>query len=70
MYKDIEYILENIRVTRIKKGITIDELSAISEVSRSNIYYIESKKKNPTLYTLFKLAKAMDVDIQDFFNKE
>ena len=31
------------------------------------IYYIESKKKIPTLTVLFRLADAMDADIEDLF---
>ena len=69
MHKEIDYILENIRLIRVQKGLTIDDVAGKSEVSRSNLYYIESKQKNPTLYTLYRLAKALDVDIKDFFQE-
>lgn len=45
----------------------MEELATRANVSRSYIYYIETKKKIPTLTVLFRLADAMDVDIEEFF---
>jgi PAS domain S-box len=63
----ITSIVEKIRILRISKRISIEELATRADVSRSYIYYIETKKKIPTLTILFKLADALDIDIADLF---
>ncbi|MCK9168947.1 MAG: helix-turn-helix domain-containing protein [Treponema sp.] len=60
--------IERIRFLRISKNISIEELATRAKVSRSYIYYIETKQKIPTLTILFRLADAMGVNIEDFFN--
>jgi CRP/FNR family transcriptional regulator, anaerobic regulatory protein len=61
-------VIDRIRYLRITKKISIEELATRANLSRSYIYYIETKKKNPTLTVLFQLADAMDADIEDFFD--
>ena len=68
MNKDVEQIIDNIRKIRIEKDITIVQLSNDSGISRSHLFYIESKKSIPSLSTLSKIAKAMGVSMKDFFN--
>lgn len=60
-------VIEKIRHLRVLKKISIEELATRANLSRSYIYYIESKKKIPTLTVLFRLADAMDADIEDLF---
>jgi len=64
---EVEAVLENIRLTRVKKGISIIDLANAANVSHSYIYYIETKKKVPTLTVLNQLAKALNVEMKDFF---
>ncbi len=68
MEKDVEQIIDNIRKVRLEKKISIIQLSNDSGISRSNLFYIESKKSVPSLNTLVKIAKALDIPIKDFFN--
>ena len=52
---------------RIKKGISQMELSLRSNLSQSFIANIEKGKKQPSVYTLIKIADALEVNPQDFF---
>ncbi len=68
MDKEVEQIVDNIRKIRNEKNISIIQLSNDSGISRSHLFYIESKKSVPSLNTLAKLAKAMKVSMKDFFD--
>jgi Helix-turn-helix. len=47
--------------------MTIIHLEQLSGISRAQISDIETGKKNPTIYTLCQLAKALKVPITDLF---
>ncbi len=64
---EILTVLEKIRELRIAKGMTVLELSVESGIARSYLFYIEHKKKIPTLLVLDKLAKALGISMRDFF---
>ena len=67
MDKEVEKVIEKIRKFRAEKKISILTLSVESGVSRSHLFYIESKKTVPSLETLAKIAHAMDLKLRDFF---
>lgn len=67
MNKQIQEVCEKIRLLRNQKGLTILELAERAGIAHSAVYYIESKKKEPTLSTLFKLAEALEISITEFF---
>ncbi len=67
MDKEVEDVIDNIRKIRIDKKISILNLSLESGISRSHLFYIESKKTVPTLETLTKIAHAMNLQLKDFF---
>ena len=56
---------ENIRRIRLTKDMTQGDLCRKLEVDRAYISNIESGKKNPTLSTIAKLAKALGVTINE-----
>ncbi len=57
-----------IKEARIKKGMTQEELSEKSGVSRGTICALESsQEKNTSTETLLKLASALNVSIDDIF---
>lgn len=65
----------NLKKLRINKKLGVRELERISGVSNPIIINIESgKAKNPTIKVVAKLAKALEVTIDDLvykdFNKE
>jgi len=59
-------IARNIRKLRQKKGISQDRLSKLADLSLNTIVNIESgNNPNPTIETLEKIAKALDVSIEE-----
>jgi DNA-binding XRE family transcriptional regulator len=54
-----------VKVFREHRGMTQQKLAALSGVSRDMIAMIETGKKNGSLTTIKKLAKALRVDIED-----
>lgn len=57
---------KNLKKYRSKIGISQDRLSKLANVSANTITKIELEEKpNPTLETLQKIAKALNVKIDD-----
>ncbi len=56
------HILQNLRLSR---NLTLDQLASISDVSKSVLSQIERDRTNPTVGTLWRLAKALGVEIED-----
>ena len=52
---------------RMEKNLTLSELARKSGVAKSHISNIESGDKNPTILTLCKLAKALEVPCYKLF---
>ena len=67
MDSEVEKVIDRIRSFRTEKKISIVQLSVDSGISRSHLFYIESKKTIPSLETLAKIAKAMNLHLKDFF---
>lgn len=61
-----EYTLaENLRKLREKKGLSQDRLAKLADVANNTIIKIErGENRNPTLETLNKIAKALEVSIE------
>ncbi len=59
-----------IKEIRTEKGLTQKELSKLSGVSESYIGDLERNEKIPSIITICKLAKALEVDIKELFNYE
>ena len=59
-------IAENIKKYRNKLGVSQDRLSKLADVTYNTIIKIESgANTNPTIETLQKIAKALDVGVDD-----
>ena len=54
---------KNLKRIRTSKGISQGDIARSLEVSRGFISTIENGKTNPTLATITKLAKALDVSV-------
>lgn len=52
-----------------QKGISLKELSTLMGVTAESISRALSEKGNPTLGTLAKFAKALDVEVYELFDK-
>lgn len=53
---------------RWSKNMTIETLSKLSGISSSEINRIENNKTSPTLFTMCKLSKALNVDIWEIWD--
>ena len=57
---------ENIKKVRKKRGLSQDKLSKLADVTHTTLAKIEAgKNDNPTIKTLQKIAKALNVKIDD-----
>ncbi len=66
MSKELSTIGKNIRRYRKKLGLSQDKLSKLAEVAYNTIVKIESgENKNPTLDTLKKIAKALEIRVDE-----
>ena len=58
---------KNIKHHRIQLGLTQEELANKSGVYRSHLAGIETGSLNPSIKTVEKLAKALNVSVADLF---
>ena len=64
--KKLSTIAKNIRSHRKEKGFSQDRLSKEADVAYNTIVKIESGvNPNPTIETLTKIAKALEVGVDD-----
>lgn len=56
---------KNIYNQRIKNKISLDTLSKRSGVSKSMLSQIEQDKTNPTIVTVWKIARALNITVQE-----
>jgi transcriptional regulator with XRE-family HTH domain len=53
----------NMKKLRLEKGMSQGDICRKLDIDRSYISNVESGKKNPTLSTITKLAKALGVSV-------
>jgi len=59
-------VQENIKKIGKKRGISQDKLSKLADVTHTTLAKIESGlNENPTIKTLHRIAKALDVKVDD-----
>ena len=59
----------NIANYRKQKGMSMEELSKRSGVSKSMLSQIEQEKTNPTVITLWKISKALNVPMEHLLKR-
>ncbi len=66
MSRELSTIGKNIRRYRKRLGLSQDKLSKLAEVAYNTIVKIESgENPNPTIDTLKKIAKALEVSVDE-----
>jgi len=61
---------KNLKKIRQEKGISQDRLSKLADLSLNTVVTVESGlNPNPTIETLTKIAKALDVKVDDLIKK-
>ena len=59
--------VDNIRIKRVLKKMTQQQLAEKANVNRAYISLIESGKHEPSISVLSRIAKALDCNLKDFF---
>ena len=59
---------KRLKEIRAEKGISQEELAYRSELTLSQIARIETIKTNPTISTLFKIIRSLEISPKDLFN--
>ncbi|MCL2351404.1 MAG: helix-turn-helix domain-containing protein [Firmicutes bacterium] len=57
----------NIRKARLSRGMSIDELAELLQLTSGFVGLIERGSRGATVYTLYKLADIMETSIDSFF---
>ena len=56
-----------LRHWREKRGYSVRELAKLARVGFVTVSRIENDRMSPTVAMLEKLARAMEIDVRDFF---
>jgi transcriptional regulator with XRE-family HTH domain len=59
----------NMKRIRLEKGMTQGDICRKLGLDRAYISNLENGKKNPTLETIEKIAKALDIQIEELLKK-
>ena len=59
----VDTVIARLIEARIKKRISQNRLAELTGLSRSGIRHLEAGETNPTLFTLLKIARALNVKI-------
>lgn len=57
----------NIRVARIKRGISQEGLADMAGLARSTMGIVERGEQSPSLQTITKVSNALDMDLYKLF---
>lgn len=60
-----EIIATNLRKFRAIKRLSQEELAELSDLSQQYICSIENAKVNPSIFTMMKIAEALNVSVND-----
>ncbi|MEN9370692.1 MAG: hypothetical protein RI952_1557 [Bacteroidota bacterium] len=63
--KVIGLIGSKIRDTRINKGLSMERVAHLSGLSYSQIIRIENAKINTSIYQLYLISKALEVNLSE-----
>lgn len=59
---------KQIKRLRLRKGLSITKLAKKAEISKGYLSSIESHKTNPSAHMIQKLAKALEVPVEQLLN--
>ena len=65
-----KFVAKQIRLLRLKNGMTQEYLAETADLGFYYIYRLENKQLNVKLETIEKIMNALDVDVNTFFNIE
>lgn len=69
MSREISQIGKNLKKLRKQRGLSQDRLSKLADISYNTVIKLESGGiNNPTIETLQKIAKALEVSVDNLLN--
>lgn len=69
-FPDVPLVGDNLKRERRKQHLTLDALALASGVSKAMLSQIEANKVNPTIGTLWKVVKALNIDFEAVLSGE
>jgi len=69
MNESVEAISVNLKEAREKRGLSLDQLSEITGVSKSMLRQIEVGKSSPTISTIWKIANGLHISFTALLRK-
>lgn len=63
----LKLMANKLKEVRAKMGYTQEDLAYESGLTLSQIARIETRKINPTVSTMFKIARTLDVPVSELF---
>lgn len=64
VYKELG---KRIYEARKKRKMSQEDLADASDLDRSHVGYLEQGRRRPTLSTLYKIAKVLDMNLEQLF---
>ncbi|MEX0918416.1 MAG: helix-turn-helix transcriptional regulator [Candidatus Paceibacterota bacterium] len=62
-------IASNLKKIRAEKGYSLEKVARLADLSLSTVVKVEDgTNQNPTIDTLSKIAKALEVSVDDLIN--
>lgn len=66
--KDIlKNIADNIRIERLKKRLSQEQLAEMVNISTKYLNIIENRKANPTIVIIVKICSALNIDLNSVY---
>ena len=64
---ELAHVIDRVREVRNRKSLSQLELASLAGISQSFLASLESGKKQPSVSTILKLAKALEINPGDLF---
>jgi transcriptional regulator with XRE-family HTH domain len=64
----LSLLAKRLKEIRAEKGFTQEDLAYESDIALSQIARIETCRINPTVSTIFKIARTLDIPVSELFN--
>ena len=61
--KILTKVAENIRLARLKKHYTQEQLAEIANITQKYLNLIENKKANPSIVIIVNLCEALNIEL-------
>lgn len=65
----ISIVKYKIKELRLKKGLSLEQLSKLCGLSKSTIQEIEVYKTKPKFESILKIAKALEVPLEELYEE-